>query len=78
MKPGCWLALLLTPAVVLAVDTNRMYSSGDNAYTLKFGEFTRHYTVHVPPSYDSKHPLPIVIMLHGGGGTSQGAAEETG
>ena len=77
-RTGFWLALLLTPTVVLAVDNNRMNSSGDCAYTLKVGEFTRHYTVHIPPGYNGKHPLPIVIMLHGGGGTSKGAAEETG
>ena len=78
MKHGYWLALLLMPVVVLAADTNRMYSFGDHTYTLTVGEFTRHYTVHVPRGNDGKKPLPVVIMLHGGGGTSQGAAAETG
>ena len=34
--------------------------------------------VHVPPSYDSKRQSPLVIMLHGGGGTARAAIWETG
>jgi len=38
----------------------------------------RTYIVHVPPSYDSRTQLPLVIMLHGGGGTAKAAIWETG
>jgi polyhydroxybutyrate depolymerase len=34
--------------------------------------------VHVPPTFDSKRTLPVVIMLHGAGGTGQQAMEQTG
>jgi len=51
---------------------------GDQALTMSVGGLTRRYTVHLPPSYDGRIPMPLVIMLHGGGGTSKGAAAETG
>jgi polyhydroxybutyrate depolymerase len=28
----------------------------------------RKYLVHLPPSYDGSHPVPLVLCLHGGGG----------
>jgi polyhydroxybutyrate depolymerase len=51
---------------------------GDHAYTIRRDNLDRHYTVHVPPGYDARKPVPVVIMLHGGGGTSRAAAIETG
>jgi len=54
------------------------FAPGDHALTIRVGELDRHYTVHVPPAYDGRHAVPVVVMLHGGGGRSQGAAAETG
>jgi|GEM_PF-124880 len=51
---------------------------GDHEFTLRSGNLDRHYTVHVPPQYDGKKAVPVVIMLHGGGGTGKAAATETG
>jgi polyhydroxybutyrate depolymerase len=34
--------------------------------------------VHVPPGYDGKTTIPVVIMFHGGGGKARGAMQETG
>jgi len=53
-------------------------NSGDHVITIRVGKLERHYTVHVPPGYDGKTSMPIVIMLHGGGGTGKAAATETG
>jgi polyhydroxybutyrate depolymerase len=35
--------------------------------TLKQGELTRSYIVHVPPGYDPKKPTPLVLAYHGAG-----------
>jgi len=53
-------------------------SSGDHKFTIRVGEHDRDYTVHVPPGYDGKNSVPVVVMLHGGGGTGKTAATETG
>lgn len=52
--------------------------SGDHNFTIRVGELDRRYTVHVPPAYDGQQAVPVVIMLHGGGGTGRAAATETG
>ena len=44
----------------------------------KLGERDRRYIVHVPVTYDGKRLMPVVIMLHGGGGTARNAMVETG
>lgn len=38
---------------------------GDHARSLKLGEQTRRYLVHVPKSYDPTKPTPVVLALHG-------------
>lgn len=53
-------------------------NSGDHVIMIRVGQLERHYTVHVPPGYDGRTATPIVIMLHGGGGTGKAAAIETG
>ncbi len=39
---------------------------------------TRSYLVHVPAGYDGRRALPLVIVLHGGGGNYKFAAKMTG
>ena len=51
---------------------------GDHNFTIRVGEMERRYTVHVPPGYDGQQAVPVIIMLHGGGGTGRAAATETG
>ncbi len=50
----------------------------DRVENVRFGSFNRHYIVHVPPTFDAKRKLALVIMLHGAGGTGQQAMEQTG
>jgi len=51
---------------------------GDHPAKVTVRGIERHYTVHVPPRCAGKSPVPLVIMLHGGGGTGRAAAYETG
>lgn len=41
-------------------------------------KLTRTFVVHVPPGFDGKSKIPLVIMLHGAGGSGAGAIAETG
>jgi polyhydroxybutyrate depolymerase len=45
---------------------------------VRLGGFDRHFIVHVPPSFDAKRKLPVVIMLHGFGGSGRQSMEQTG
>jgi len=55
---------------------------GDHLESLKVGgganKTTRTFLVHVPPSFDGKSNVPVVIMLHGAGGSGAGAMGQTG
>lgn len=42
---------------------------GDYRYSLSHGGRTRLYRVHVPPGYRSDTPAPLLVSLHGGGGS---------
>jgi polyhydroxybutyrate depolymerase len=42
------------------------------------GELHRHYAVYVPRGYTGKTSVPVVIVLHGGGGTGRATNYETG
>ncbi|MBV8282888.1 MAG: esterase [Candidatus Eremiobacteraeota bacterium] len=40
--------------------------------TIEIGGAQREYIIHVPPSYDRVHAVPLVLVLHGGGGAAAG------
>jgi len=47
-------------------------------YTRAMADFSnREYDVHVPTGYDGVTPLPVVMVLHGGGGDKEGARKMT-
>jgi polyhydroxybutyrate depolymerase len=55
--------LLLTAAVLGATPLG----SGDHVRTVSAGTLERSYLVHVPATYDSRKPTPVVVAYHGGG-----------
>jgi len=59
-------------------EPERVRTAGNYSLTVKVEERTRRYIAHAPPSYDGKKSLPVVIMLHGGGGTAKNTMVETG
>ena len=42
-----------------------------------FAGLERTYRIHMPPSYDKSTPLPLLIALHGGGGSGEKTEELT-
>lgn len=49
---------------------------GDYRYSLEHGGRTRLYRVHVPPGYRSDTPAPLLLSLHGGGGSMDYMAKD--
>ncbi len=49
---------------------NFYLNSGDYDFTIKHDGLIRRYKVHVPPSYDKKTPLPVILAFHGGTGNA--------
>jgi polyhydroxybutyrate depolymerase len=56
---------------------NTSMGPGSHKLTISVKGVERTYFIHVPISYTRQRPLPLVIMLHGGGGTAQAAMWET-
>ena len=51
----------------------------DKSFSLKVGELDRDYWIHLPKGYDPKAgPVPVVLMLHGAGGSAEGTLKRYG
>src|SRR5262245_16776108 len=57
---------------------NLPHDSGVEQRQIKSGGLDRSYRLYVPPTYDGRTPLPLVLELHGSGGTSAGQARTSG
>lgn len=68
------LALVALPAVLVPIEALSFYSANrGNRFIVSSGD-RREYSLYVPPSYDSRHPVPLVISMPGAG--LWGAAQE--
>lgn len=52
--------------------------AGTTRHALEHGGRTRSYLLHPPAGADLKKPLPLVLSLHGGGGTAAANMKQTG
>ncbi len=68
-----WRSLLALATVVATPHQ----PSGDYDRTLRVGGALRHYVVHLPPATEGRR-LPVVLLLHGSGGTGRQVAAATG
>lgn len=64
------IALLSTVSVLAAW-------ADDSFNTIEVKGIRREYLLHVPPGYAKGHALPLVLVLHGGGGEPKGTARNT-
>lgn len=80
--------LILTPlAIVLgatsafaqtALSCDLPHATGVSSQQLTSGQRPRTYRLFVPPGYDGRQRLPLVLDLHGSGGNAAGQARNSG
>jgi polyhydroxybutyrate depolymerase len=56
----------------------RGVAPGDYKRTITVGGRVRSYLLHLPPSPNRGKPMPVVIVLHGGGGNAEVIAQTSG
>ena len=64
--------------VAAAASCNLAQPSGVSTQQLMSGQRSRGYRLFVPPGYDGHQRLPLVLDLHGSGGSSSGQAKNSG
>ncbi|MDT7834731.1 extracellular catalytic domain type 1 short-chain-length polyhydroxyalkanoate depolymerase [Aquabacterium sp. OR-4] len=69
-------AAAANPAQAAGADSAFSAGPGSHRASLPHGGTTRLYRVHVPASYDPQRPLPLVVSMHGGGGSMDIQADE--
>jgi polyhydroxybutyrate depolymerase len=82
MKTKIWpLAILFIISLSLVNchrDGNDALNPGANDRSMDVDGWTRTYRIYVPASYNGQTSFPLVIVLHGGGGTGIGMESLTG
>lgn len=71
----CFSVLALNPQSVQA--SGKHEETGNHTLSIVVNGLKRTYIVHVPGTYKPQAHSPVVIMLHGGGGTARAAMWET-
>ena len=69
------LSLVLLLAPLLAPPS--AWAAGDPSVGIEYGNLDRSYLLHLPNPLPN-HPLPLVVVLHGGGGSAASVAKMTG
>lgn len=76
-KVACCLAWTLLIAAV-STHADEIHARHEVEWRMEIAERTRSALIHVPDAVDPSKPLPLVIVLHGGGGNAESAARQTG
>ena len=74
-RASCVLIVLLVFSSRTAITQNSL--DRELPRSIDVGGLERTYQLHTPSSYDPPQSLPLVILLHGGGGTGQGMEKLT-
>lgn len=67
--------LLICLISMLAVLTIRLFAQGMEFHTLTHNNLERTYEIFVPQSYSAEEAVPLMVVLHGAGGTGWGMAQ---
>jgi len=79
MRPGIWKIFQVVAIAALAVSCRGASAqSGNRTISLDVGGRTRTAILHVPSSYVEGSPVPLVIFMHGGGGSGSQAQRAYG
>jgi polyhydroxybutyrate depolymerase len=68
----------LAAALLIAVAPARAQAGAEVRHTLSAGGVERGYVLYLPRGYQRTRPVPLVLVLHGGGGRARGMARHTG
>lgn len=71
------LVFILSAIGLAANASNNDRDYQDTEGSITFDGLKRTYLMHAPPDRDQSKPLPLVIVLHGGGGNSAGMVKST-
>lgn len=69
-----WLCLVTAAFAQTPAACNIAAAPGVSQHELASGGITRSFRLYVPPTYDGRTPLPLVLDLHGSGDTAAGQA----
>lgn len=74
---GALLALGGCATLIGATPLEPDIAPGTSFHTLHSGGHSRTYLLHVPPGYDRRTPLPLLIVLHGSNGNANRIMERS-
>lgn len=65
------MTIFLVSAVLLGCTTGAASQAKSTTGSIRWGGLERTYRIYVPPSHNITKPMPLVIVLHGGGGNGE-------
>jgi polyhydroxybutyrate depolymerase len=69
---------MIMALAVFSIVAKKRATADDELKTLEYGGRQRSYLLHLPKNFAQEKKMPLVIDLHGGGGTGRSAMEQTG